>query len=85
MHGTSEKPDLVEHWSLVVNPFLTTAKPLSERDSAPGAPGQLWKPNISGTLPLRSEFPTGAALWQHPPLSGRKLLSLAGRRGGVAV
>lgn len=65
--------------------WMEVPKPPSERDSAPGAPGQLWKANLAGTLPLRLEFPAGAALWLYLALCRRELLLRAhGRRGGVA-
>lgn len=63
---------------------MEVAKPPSERDSAPGAPGQLWKVNLAGTFALRLEFPSGVVGWRYLSLSRRKLLLLAGRRGEVA-
>lgn len=64
------------------NGFPSLAKPPYEWHSAPGAPGQLWKPSPAGTISLRLEFPAGATCWLYLPLTKRKLLSRAGGRGG---
>lgn len=64
--------------------FPINGQTSQERDSAPGTPGQLWRPNPTGTILLRLEFPAGAIFWLYLPLRNRKLLSHAGERGGVA-